>query len=203
MCGFLGSFFLAISFTLLAVMQFAKKDSLRKFTYFFGVLAFSFYFAIPASLFLSGKLSSNYSADIQAEFDIRMEEFKVDFEGRLEQAKTAQLIHIDGWPPTITGSFPPEIEWPDLTSISSPQYDVIAGIIFDMKNMIEVLPELLLKTAVTWLLDVMIIPLGMLFLLYKLALLFTESFFGTIKAEKLERTLKKYLEIPKKTDTVT
>lgn len=44
------------------------------------------------------------------------------------------------------------------------------------------------------LLDVIIIPIGLLFLLYKLAILFTESLFGSARAEKLERTLRKYLE---------
>jgi len=186
LCGFLGSAFLAIVFILLGVMQFAKKESIRKFTHFFGILAFSFYFAIPAFLFLSGKLSSSYSAKIHDEFDLRMGEFEENFDARLEEAQNAGLVDIEGWPPTITGSFPDyDIQWPDLSSISSPQYQVIAGIVTDMKDLIDVLPELLLRTGVTWLLDVMIIPLGMLFLLYKLALLFTNSFLGSARADKI------------------
>lgn len=42
------------------------------------------------------------------------------------------------------------------------------------------------------LLDVIIIPIGLFFLLYKLAILFTESLFGGARADKLERTLRKY-----------
>lgn len=194
-CGFLGSVFLGILFILLGLMQFTKKEQLGKFTYFFGVLAFSFYFAIPASLFLSGKLSNSYSAHIRDEFDLRMGEFEEHFESRLEEAKHAGLIDIEGWPPRLTGSFPNlNIEWPDLGSISSPQYQVIAGIVVDMKDLMDVLPELLLRTGVTWLLDVMIIPLGMLFLLYKLAFLFTDSFLGSARADKLARAVSNSLE---------
>lgn len=195
LCGFLGSVFLAIVFILLGVMQFTKRESLGKFTFFFGILAFSFYFAIPASLFLSGKLSSGYSADIQDEFDLRMGEFEENFESRLEEAKHAGLIDMEGWPPRLTGSFPNlDIEWPDLSSISSPQYIVISGIVVDMKDLIDVLPELLLRTGATWLLDVMIIPLGMLFLLYRLALLFADSFLGSSRADKFEKAVTRSLE---------
>jgi len=195
LCGFLGSVFMGIVFILLGLMQFTKKEQLKKFTYFFGVLAFSFYFAIPVSLFLSGKLSNNYSADIQEEFDLRMGEFQENFESRLEEAKHAGLIDMEGWPPRLTGSFPNlNIEWPDLGSISSPQYQVLAGIVVDMKDLIDVLPELLLRTGVTWILDVMIIPLGMLFLLYKLALLFTNSFLGSAQADKLEKAVSRSME---------
>ncbi|MCK5036411.1 MAG: hypothetical protein KAS73_10995 [Candidatus Sabulitectum sp.] len=195
LCGFLGSLFLGIVFILLGLMQFKKKEQLRKFAFFFGVLAFSFYFAIPASLFLSGKLSNSYSAPIQDEFDLRMGEFEENFESRLEEAKHAGLIEIEGWPPRVTGSLTNlSIEWPDLGSISSPQYQVIAGIVVDMKDLIDVLPQVLLRTGATWLLDVMIIPLGMLFLLYKLAILFTDSFLGSARADKLERAVGKNLE---------
>ena len=195
LCGFLGSVFLGIVFILLGLMQFTKKEQLKKFAYFFGVLAFTFYLAIPMSLFLSGKISSSYSADIQDEFDLRMGEFEENFESRLEEAKHAGLIDIEGWPPRVTGSLTNlSIEWPDLGTISSPQYQVIAGIVVDMKDLIDVLPELLLRTGVTWLLDVMIIPLGMLFLLYKLAILFTGSFLGSARADKLERAVSRSLE---------
>lgn len=195
LCGFLGSAFLATVFILLGVMQFVKKESIRKFTYFFGVLAFSFYFAIPASLFLSGKLSSSYSAEIHDEFDLRMGEFQKNFESRLEEAQNAGLIDIEGWPPTITGSWTDiDITWPDLGTISSPKFQVLTGIVTDMKDLINVLPELLLKTGVTWLLDVMIIPLGMLFLLYKLALIFTNSFLGSARADKFEKAVSRSLE---------
>lgn len=195
LCGFLGSAFLGIVFILLGIMQFAEKESIRKFTHFFGILSFSFYFAIPASLFLSGKVSSSYSAEIQDEFDLRMGEFEENFDARLEEAQNAGLVDIEGWPPTITGSFPNyNIDWPDLRTITSPQYQVIAGIVTDMKDLIDVLPELLLRTGVTWLLDVMIIPLGMLFLLYKLALLFTNSFMGSARADKLEKAVSRSLE---------
>ncbi|MCP4647202.1 MAG: hypothetical protein GY852_05605, partial [bacterium] len=171
-----------------------RNDALRKFTYFVGVLTFSFYLAIPSSLFVSGKLSSSYSAEVQDEFDLRMGEFEVNFESRLDEAKSAGLIDIEGWPPRITGSFPNfAIEWPDIGSVSSPQYQVIAGIMVDMKDLIDVLPEVLLRTAVTWLLDVMVIPLGMLFLLYKLAFLFIDSVFSTARAEKFEKTLSRIL----------
>lgn len=195
LCGFLGSIFLGIVFILLGVKQFAKKEPLKKFTYFFGILAFSFYFAIPASLFLSGKLSSSYSAEIQDEFDLKMGEFQQHFESRLEEAKHAGLIDIEGWPPRFGGSLRnPDISWPDLSSLSFPLYQVIADIMVEMKDLIGVLPELLLRTGVTWLLDVMIIPLGMLFLLYKLALLFTNSFLGSSRAEKLEKAVTRGLE---------
>jgi len=194
-CGLLGAIFLGILFILMGILQFTKKQQIRKFAHVFGVLAFSFYFAIPASLYLSGKLSGNYSAEIQEEFDRRTAEFKDNFESRLEDAKHADLVNIEGWPPKITGSFPTiNIEWPDLGSISSPQYQVMAGIVIDMKDLMNVLPELLLRTGVTWLLDVMIIPLGMLFLLYKLALLFTDSFLGSIRADKFEKAVSKSLE---------
>jgi hypothetical protein len=48
-----------------------------------------------------------------------------------------------------------------------------------MKELVEKLPELLFRTGVTWLLDVALIPMGLLFILYKLALLFMGSVFGS------------------------
>lgn len=124
-----------------------------------------------------------------------MGEFKENFESRLEEAKVAGLTDIEGWPPRVTGAFPNfNIEWSDLGSISSPQYQVIAGIVVDMKDFIDILPQVLFRTGITWLLDVMIIPLAMLFMLYKLAILFTDSFLGSVRADKLERAVSKSLE---------
>ncbi len=194
LCGYLGSFFLTVLFILLGAMQLSRNDFLKKFAYFFGVLAFSFYLAIPVSLFLSGKISSSYSEGIQDEFDLITGEFEEDFSSRLEEAKSAGLIQMEGWPPRLEGSFPNyDIQWPDLGSVTSPQYQVIAGIVVDMKDLIGVLPEVLLRTGVTWLLDVIVIPLGMLFFLYKLLLLFIDSFLGSVRAEKFERAVAKTL----------
>ncbi len=195
LCSYLGSLFLTVLFVLLGTVQFFRNDSLKKLAYFFGVLAFAFYLAIPVSLFLSGKISSSYSEGIQDEFDLRMGEFEENFSSRLEEAKHAGLIQIEGWPPRVEGSFPNfSIEWPDLASVTSPQYQVIAGIVVDMKDLIDVLPEVLLRTGVTWLLDVIVIPLGMLFLLYKLLLIFIDSFLGSVRAQKFEKAVSRVLE---------
>ena len=195
MCGYLGSVFLTVLLILIGVTQFYSNDLLKKLAYFVGVLAFAFYLAIPVSLCFSGKISSSYSEGIQDEFELRMGEFEDSFSSRLEEAKSAGLIQMEGWPPRVEGSFPSfSIEWPDIGSVSSPQYQVIAGIIVDMKELIDVLPEVLLRTGVTWLLDVIVIPLGMLFLLYKLLLIFIESFLGSFRAHKFEKAVSKVLE---------
>jgi hypothetical protein len=195
-CDLLGAAFVAAVFVLLGVMQFTEKGFLKKLAFAAGALAICFYFAIPASLFLSGKLSSNYSSEIRDEFDLKMAEFEDRFSSRLDEAESARIVEIEGWPPSVTGSFPSfRIEWPDLDSVSLPQLQIIAGIVADMKDLIDVLPELLLRTGVTWILDVIIIPFGMLFILYKLALLFTDSLPGSVRADKLERVIRKTIEV--------
>jgi len=194
-CSLLGAVFMAAVFVLLGMLQFTEKDFVKKLAFTAGVLAFSFYIAIPASLFLSGKLSGSYSSDIRAEFDLKMSEFEERFSTRLEEAQSARIVDIDGWPPAVTGSFPNfRMNWPDLDSVTMPQLQIIAGIVTDMKDLTDVLPELLIKTGVTWILDVLIIPLGMLFILYKLLLLFTDSMLGSARADKFERAVKKTIE---------
>ncbi len=185
-CQFLGPWILIILFILIGVMQFFAGRSLKRATLFFAVLGFVVYFAIPASLFFSGKISNNYSKSIQEEFAIEMEHFKTEYEARFQTLEDVGLIEISGWPPTVTGSFPDYvIHWPDLQNISLPKYQVAAAIFTDMKDLIEVLPELLLKTGATWLLDIMIIPLGMLFILYKVGIFFIKTFIDDSRAEKL------------------
>ncbi|GEM_PF-1677499 len=199
-CGFTGAAFLAAVVILAGILQFTKKYFIKKLVFAAGILAFCFYFAIPVSLFLSGKLSNSYSSDIRAEFDLKMSEFEERFSTRLEEAQSARIVDIEGWPPAVTGSFPNfRINWPELDSVKLPQLQIIAGIVTDMKDLTDVLPELLLRTGVTWILDVMIIPLGMLFILYKLALLFTDSLLGSARADKFEKAVKKAIEANTKT----
>jgi hypothetical protein len=199
-CGLVGAAFMAAVFSLLGVLQFTEKDYVKRLAFTAGVLAFSFYIAIPASLFLSGKLSDSYSSDIRAEYDLRMSEFEERFSARLEEVQSARILDIEGWPPVVAGSFPNfRIDWPDLDSVKLPQLQIIAGIVTDMKDLTDVLPELLLRTGVTWILDVMIIPLGMLFILYKLALLLTDSMLGSARADKFERAVKNTIEAHMKT----
>jgi len=184
LCATLGKFFLSALFILALALQFAEKDTIKKAAYFSGILAFSFFIAIPVTLVLSGKLSENYSKPIQEQFDTRMEQFQTDFKARVDEIQNGDLISFEG---TITSP-----------RISFPKYYIVQAILIDMGQLIEELPELLLRTGVTWLLDVVIIPLGLLLILYKLALLFTESLFGSAGTDRLDRTLKKYLEGIKK-----
>jgi len=194
-CGLTGSVFMAAVFVLIAVLQFTEKGILKKLAYTAGVLAFCFYFAIPVSLFLSGKLSDSYSSDIRKHFSDEMARFEDNIGEEFDTLKSARMLHMNGWPPAVTGSFPSfDIDWPDLGSLSSPKIDVVKVMIDEMKVFADDLPETLFRTGVTWILDVMIIPLGMLFLLYKMALLFTDSVLGSARADKLEKVVKKTLE---------
>ena len=186
LCRILGTGLLAIVFILTGILQFVSSSTLKRSIYFFAVFAFTFYLAIPTSLYLSGKLSSSYSDDILSEFDTEMNNFKNEYEARLEVAQNAGLIEIDGWPPRLSGSFPEfYIHWPDIQTMTSPKYQIIADIFTDMQGLIQVMPELLFRTGATWLLDVMIIPLGMLFLLYKLCILFIKTFIDDARSERL------------------
>jgi hypothetical protein len=68
--------------------------------------------------------------------------------------------------------------WTD-PGISFPSYHIVRAILTDMEELVKELPELLFRTGVTWLLDVAVIPMGLLFILYRLALLFMGSVFGS------------------------
>ncbi len=206
LCGLLGSTFLGISCILSIIILWFKKESLQKYMFFFSTLAFLFFIGIPLSLFLSGKISNEYSNDIQQEFDTEMDSFQVLFGAKIEELKAADLIDIQGsslgispvssndfnfFGASIPTSF--DISWPSI-NFSSDKYLVIKQIILEMDGLAEKLPEVLFKTGVTWLLDVVVIPIGMLFLLYKLAILFMNSFMGAAKADKFEKAVANTLE---------
>jgi hypothetical protein len=184
LCATLGRFFLSVLFVLTLALQFANKGTIKKAAYFTGILAFSFFIAIPLTLVLSGRISEGYSKPVQEQFDTRMEQFQTDFKDRVDEIQDGDLISFEG---SITSP-----------RITFPKYYVVQAILIDMGELIKELPELLLRTGVTWLLDVVIIPLGLLLILYKLALLFTEALFGSTGTDKLDRTLKKYLESQKR-----
>ncbi len=206
LCGLLGSTFLGISCILSIIILWFKKESLQKYMYFFSTLAFLFFIGIPLSLYLSGKISNEYSNEIQQEFDTEMDSFQESFSLKIEELKTADFIDIQSSSiqviPSYSGSsfwgasIPTglSIDWPSITSVTSEKYQVIEQILVEMEGLIEKLPEVLFKTGVTWLLDVVVIPIGMLFLLYKLAVLFMNSFMSAAKADKFEKAVANTLE---------
>jgi len=189
----LGKVFLSLMFILALVTLFAKQSILRKAAVFTGVLGFFFFVAVPVTLAVSGSLSESYSKPVRDRFDLSMTEFQENFQERLDELKVSGMEDFI----TVTGG---SVEWhgihPDIAfpSVSFPKYYIVQTILADMSDMVKELPELLIRTGVTWLLDVIIIPVGLLFLLYRLAILFTESLFGGVTADRLDRTLKKYLE---------
>ncbi|HOP27110.1 MAG TPA: hypothetical protein PLM22_09170 [Candidatus Sabulitectum sp.] len=191
--GVLGKVFLSSMFILALVTQFTKKTILRKAAVLTGALGLFFFVAVPITLAVSGSLSEGYSKPVRDRFDLSMTEFQESFQARLDELKVSRMEDFI----TVAGG---SVEWhgvyPDISfpSISFPKYYIVQAILADMSDMVKELPELLIRTGVTWLLDVIIIPVGLLFLLYRLAILFTESLFGGAKADRLEKTLKKYLE---------
>lgn len=184
LCSSLGKFFLSILFILLLAFQFVKKDTIGKAAYFTGVLAFTFFLMIPLTLYISGFLSKQYSEPVKLEFEARMNQFETEYKARINEIQEGDLVTFEGG---SLGNL-------SLPRITFPKFYLVRAILIDMGELIEELPELLLRTGVTWLLDVVVIPLGLLLILYKLVFLFTQSLFGDIKAEKLNRTLKKHLE---------
>jgi hypothetical protein len=189
LCSSSGKFFLIAVFILALILQFADRDIIKRAAYFTGILSFCFFIAIPLTLVISGRLSENYSKPIREQFDTRMEQFQTEFNDRIDELKTGDLISFEG---SITSP-----------RITFPKYYIVQAILIDMGELIDELPELLLRTGVTWLLDVVVIPLGLLLILYKLAMLFTEALFGDDRTDKLDRTLRKYLEQLKRTDNKT
>jgi len=175
----LGQFTTSLLLLLLLAYQFIKNDTIKKTAYFTGMAAAAFFIAIPVTLSIAGEFSESYSEPTRLEFDARMDEFKQQYEARLNLLREGDLITLEG----------------PITSprIAFPKYYIVQAILIDLQELIETLPDLLLRTGVTWLLDVIIVPLGMLFIFYKLALLFTQSAFGEARALKLEKTLRKLL----------
>jgi len=180
LCSTLGRFFLSLLFILLLTLQFARKDTVKRVAFFTGVLAFTFFLAIPVTLAISGSLSEGYSKPVRDRFDTRMDQFQTDFRTRIDNIQEGDLISIGG---TLTSP-----------RITFPKFYLVKAILIDMGELIADLPELLLRTGVSWLLDVIVIPLALLFILFKLAILFTESLFGDARAEKLNRTMNKVTE---------
>jgi len=164
LCGTLGGFFLSVLFIVLLVLQLVRGEALRRAAYFTGILAFFFFVAIPLTLVIGGRLSEGYSRPIRLQFDTRMEEFRQEFQERVEEMQSGDLIEFGSW--TDPG-------------ISFPSYHIVRAILTDMEELVKELPELLFRTGVTWLLDVAVIPMGLLFILYRLALLFMGSVFGS------------------------
>jgi hypothetical protein len=164
LCGTLGRFFLSALFIALLAMQFTRCDILRRAAFSAGILAFFFFAAIPLTLVVAGHLSEGYSKNVRLEFDSRMEQFRSEFQERVEEIQDGDLVALENWP---------------NLRISFPKIEIVKAILIDMKELVEKLPELLFRTGVTWLLDVALIPMGLLFILYKLALLFMGSVFGS------------------------
>ncbi|PIE53675.1 hypothetical protein CSA37_00480 [Candidatus Fermentibacteria bacterium] len=186
LCESLSPAFLTITFALLLLFQFMKKPTIRKTAFFTGILSFTFYLAIPFTLFISGFFSEGYSRPVREEFDIRMDEFQQEYERRIEEIKKGDIITIEGGEFSLLGE-------KELPSIDFPKFYLVIDIIEDMGALARELPDLLLRTGVSWILDVIIVPLGLLFILYKLTLIFVESVFGSARADRLEKTLQKYL----------
>lgn len=164
LCGKLGGFFLSVLFVVLLALQLFRIETLRRVAFFTGILSFFFFAAIPMTLVIGGSLSEGYSRPVRLQFDTRMEEFRQEFRDRVEQMQTGDLIEFGSW--TDPG-------------ISFPSYHIVRAILSDMEELVKELPELLFRTGVTWLLDVVVIPIGLLFILYRLALLFIGSVFGS------------------------
>lgn len=164
LCGTLGRFFLSVLFVILLSLQFTRGDILRRAAFSVGILAFFFFAAIPLTLVIGGRLSEGYSRPVRQQFDTRMEEFRQEFQERVEEMQSGDLIEFGSWTD------------PD---ISFPKFEIVKAILIDMKELVEKLPELLFRTGVTWLLDVAVIPIGLLFILYKLAQIFMGSVFGS------------------------
>lgn len=180
LCAVLGQFTTSLLLVLLLVYQFARRQTIKKSALFTGMAAAAFFVGIPLTLSISGLYSRSYSEPTRQEFDAGMDEFQRQYEARLDLLREGDLITFEG---TIASP-----------RITFPKYYIVQAILTDLQQLIETLPDLLIRTGVTWLLDVIIVPLGLLFILYKLIILFTQSAFGEVKAEKLDRTLRKYLE---------
>lgn len=164
LCGTLGGFFLSVLFVVLLAFQIFHGETLRRAAFFTGILAFFFFAAIPLTLVMGGRLSEGYSRPVRLEFDTRMEEFRQEFQDRVDEMQTGDLVEFGSW--TDPG-------------ISFPGYHIVRAVLADMGELVKELPELLFRTGVTWLLDVAVIPMGLLFILYRLALLFIGSVFGS------------------------
>lgn len=162
LCGTLGRLFLSALFISLLALQFARSDILRRAAFLSGILALFFFAAIPLTLVVAGHLSEGYSKNIRLEFDDRMEQFRSEFQERVEEIQDGDLVEFGSW---------------TAPEVSFPKIEIVKAILTDMKGLAEKLPELLFRTGVTWLLDVAVIPMVLLFILYKLALLFMGSVF--------------------------
>lgn len=167
LCGTIGRFFLSALFVILLALQFTGGDMLRRAAFSVGILAFFFFAAIPLTLVVAGYISEGYSKNVRLEFDSRMEEFRLEFQERVEEMQNGNMIEFGSWTDP---------------NISFPKFEVVKTILIDMKGLVEKLPELLFRTGVTWFLDVAVIPMGLLFILYKLALFFMGSVFGSTAA---------------------
>lgn len=184
LCAILGQFTTSLLLILLLAYQFVKKETIKKSAYFTGMAAAAFFIGIPLTLYISGEFSKSFSEPTRQEFDTRMDEFQLQYESRLDLLREGDLITFEG---SITSP-----------RITFPKYYIVQAILTDLQELIKTLPDLLLRTGVTWLLDVIIVPLGLLFILYRLAILYTQSAFNDAKAEKLDSTLKKYLDMKKR-----
>ena len=184
LCAILGQFTTTLLLILLLAYQFVKKETIKKSAYFTGMAAAAFFIGIPLTLYISGEFSKSFSEPTRQEFDTRMDEFQLQYESRLDLLREGDLITFEG---SITSP-----------RITFPKYYIVQAILTDLQELIKTLPDLLLRTGVTWLLDVIIVPLGLLFILYRLAILYTQSAFNDAKAEKLDSTLKKYLDMKKR-----
>lgn len=198
LCSILGSHFLGITFVMLAILQFTKNGILTKYTYFFGVLSFSFFIAVPMSLFLSGKLSDGLFSEDREKFKSEMESIQEDLEMQFARLETAKVFDCE-WSSHEIG--PVSIPFLNLNSFTFGKFEIIEDILVSIPGLLEELPELLLTTGVAWILDVIVIPLGLLLLLYKLALLFLNSFLGAESADEFEKAVSTILDKHLKKDS--
>jgi len=186
LCRYMGPALIGFAALLSIVLLFSNKEILRKYIVLTVVVALLTYLVLPMSLYLAGIISENYSEAVRDDLE-------------------SILLELEGLRDPITfdlGIGTSETEIVGVTFLTPTFQRPTIGIKFDMLNELndkmEELASILIRTGISWLFDVIVIPFGVIFLLYKALLLFANSFLGSSKADKLqlavENTMKNYFK---------
>ncbi len=181
-----------IGITLLAWLLFTvtKRDLPRRLLTFFASMAFLFYLAVPVSLVLASHISRSITEPVRNEFDTALEELKTKYEAEVELLRQDNIVGfgVTTNPANFLGA---TVNLPTAVNLSFPLIDSVERLADELKDVYEKLVELLFTSGIAWLFDVLIVPVGLLYVFYRISLILLEKLVGGDSASHLQNAVEK------------
>jgi hypothetical protein len=176
--------------TLIAWLLFTvtRKELPRRLLLFFASIALLFYLAVPVSLVLASVVSRQITEPVRNEFEKELDDLKATYEAEVDRIKTEKLIDVDFAQTPVT-FFNQTVQIPTSVRLSYPLIGSISRLADELKDVYEKLVELLFRSGIAWLFDVLLVPVGLLFVFYRISLMFLEKLVNRDSSAQLKRAV--------------